>query len=162
MNDKKLRVEIEAYSDYDRGVSQYDENFHTIEAGNIIQYTDYGNLSGATEVGELFNIKKSNSKAKLLEACMALDYAYAPLDGTKAELLDFLYELKLEDALVKIMQEAKDKKAKIVEIIPGKGSGQLKKHVLRFMEQKYKGLYHRIEKDDKNWGRIFIHLRWQK
>jgi len=48
------------------------------------------------------------------------------------------------------------KKAPLVEIIPGKGSGQLKKHVLRFLEQKeIKAKYHRIEKDSKNFGRIF-------
>lgn len=68
---------------------------------------------------------------------------------------------KLEKSLSDIMQQAKDKKAKLVEIIPGKGSGQLKKHVLRFLEKQYKGVYHRIEKDDKNWGRIFVHFRWK-
>jgi DNA-nicking Smr family endonuclease len=66
---------------------------------------------------------------------------------------------KLEQAIVEIMEEAQDKGAKSVEIIPGKGSGQLKKYVLRFLEKRYKGVYHRIEKDDKNWGRIFVHFR---
>jgi len=68
---------------------------------------------------------------------------------------------KLENALIAVMQEAIDKKAKIVEIIPGKGSGQLKKYVLRLLEKRYKGVYHRIEKDDKNWGRIFVWFRWK-
>ncbi|MCA9408351.1 MAG: Smr/MutS family protein [Candidatus Omnitrophica bacterium] len=67
---------------------------------------------------------------------------------------------KLEQALIDIMEEAQEKKAPLVEIIPGKGSGQLKKYVLRFLEKNYKGQYHRIEKDSKNWGRIFIHFRW--
>ena len=67
---------------------------------------------------------------------------------------------KLEDALTTIMEEAQAKSAKKVEIIPGKGSGQLKKYVLRFLEKRYKGVYHRIEKDDKNWGRIFVWFRW--
>ena len=67
---------------------------------------------------------------------------------------------KLENALTEIMEEAVAKKAKKVEIIPGKGSGQLKKYVLRFLEKRYKGVYHRIEKDDKNWGRIFVWFRW--
>jgi hypothetical protein len=54
------------------------------------------------------------------------------------------------------------KKAPLVEIIPGKGSGQLKKHVLRFLEQKeIKALYHRVEKDSKNFGRLFVHFRWK-
>ncbi|NTU63001.1 MAG: Smr/MutS family protein, partial [Chloroflexi bacterium] len=48
------------------------------------------------------------------------------------------------------------------EIIPGKGSGQLKKKVLRFLNQPHiRPLYHRIEKDDKNFGRIFIHFRFK-
>jgi len=68
---------------------------------------------------------------------------------------------KLEASLEVIMEEAQQKKAKSVEIIPGKGSGQLKKYVLRFLEKNYKGVYQRIEKDDKNWGRIFVHFRWK-
>ena len=68
---------------------------------------------------------------------------------------------KLDQALRDIMEEAVLKKAKSVEIIPGKGSGQLKKSVLRFLEKNYKNIYHRLEKDDKNWGRIFVHFRWQ-
>jgi len=68
----------------------------------------------------------------------------------------------LQRALTGAMQEAKAKKAKMLEIIPGKGSGQLKKYTLRFLEKNYKGVYHRIEKDDKNWGRIFVHFRWKK
>ncbi len=67
---------------------------------------------------------------------------------------------ELENALKTVMTEAQQKKAKCVEIIPGKGSGQLKKYVLRFLEKEYKGVYHRIEKDDKNWGRIFVWFRW--
>jgi hypothetical protein len=48
-----------------------------------------------------------------------------------------------------------------VEIIPGKGSGQLKKSVLRFLARPdIKVLYHRIEKDDKNFGRIFVHFKF--
>jgi len=68
---------------------------------------------------------------------------------------------KLDSALDAIMKEARDKKGKRVEIIPGKGTGQLKKYVLRTLEKKYKGIYHRVEKDDKNWGRIFVHFRWK-
>ncbi len=67
---------------------------------------------------------------------------------------------RLEEALKGIMEEALRIKAKQVEIIPGKGSGQLKKHVLRFLEKNYKGVYHRIEKDDKNWGRIFVWFKF--
>ena len=66
----------------------------------------------------------------------------------------------LDRELRAIMEEAIDKRAESVEIIPGKGSGQLKKSVLRFLEKNYKGRFHRIEKDDKNFGRIFVHFRW--
>lgn len=67
---------------------------------------------------------------------------------------------KIEAELNRIMQEAIDKKIALVEIIPGKGSGALKKKVLRFLDQKHiRQLYHRVEKDDKNFGRIFVHFR---
>lgn len=57
--------------------------------------------------------------------------------------------------------EAVRKKITLVEIIPGKGSGQLKKRVLRFLNQpEIKKLYHRLEKDDKSFGRIFVHFRF--
>ena len=42
---------------------------------------------------------------------------------------------KIETALNEIVQEAVDKRIALVEIIPGKGSGQLKKRVLRFLNQ---------------------------
>jgi DNA-nicking Smr family endonuclease len=67
----------------------------------------------------------------------------------------------IDRALRAIIDEAVAKKAPVVEIIPGKGSGQLKKRVLRFLEQKeIKALYHRVEKDSRNFGRLFVHFRW--
>ena len=66
----------------------------------------------------------------------------------------------IDAELNRVVAEAMEKKIDLVEIIPGKGSGQLKKRVLRFCAQPaVKKLYHRIEKDDKNFGRIFIHFR---
>lgn len=68
---------------------------------------------------------------------------------------------EIDRALRGIIDEAVAKKATLVEIIPGKGSGQLKKKVLRFLDQKdVKALYHRVEKDGDNWGRLFVHFRW--
>jgi dsDNA-specific endonuclease/ATPase MutS2 len=68
----------------------------------------------------------------------------------------------IEEALKSVMDEAIHKKATLIEIIPGKGSGQLKKRVLRFLDQpEVKVLYHRVEKDSRNWGRIFVHFRWK-
>ena len=67
----------------------------------------------------------------------------------------------IDSELNRIIDQAVTKKISLVEIIPGKGSGQLKKSVLRFLEQKHiKNLYHRIEKDDKNFGRIFVHFKF--
>jgi DNA-nicking Smr family endonuclease len=69
---------------------------------------------------------------------------------------------QIDAALRAIIDEAVEKKAKTVEIIPGKGSGQLKKRVLRFLDQKeIKAQYHRVEKDADNFGRIFVHFRWK-
>ena len=67
---------------------------------------------------------------------------------------------QIESELNRIVQEAVEKRISLVEIIPGKGSGQLKKRVLRFLNQTHvRALYHRIEKDDRNFGRIFVHFR---
>lgn len=67
----------------------------------------------------------------------------------------------IERELGRVIREACDKRIALVEIIPGKGSGQLKKHVLRFLDRpEIKRLYHRIEKDDKNFGRVFVHFRF--
>jgi DNA-nicking Smr family endonuclease len=67
---------------------------------------------------------------------------------------------QIDNELNRIVREAVEKKIALVEIIPGKGSGALKKKVLRFLDQKHiRALYHRVEKDDKNFGRIFIHFR---
>lgn len=67
---------------------------------------------------------------------------------------------QIDQELNRVIQEAVEKRINLVEIIPGKGSGQLKKKVMRFLDQKHiKSQYHRVEKDDKNFGRIFIHFR---
>lgn len=66
----------------------------------------------------------------------------------------------IDRALQQVVDDAIAKKASLVEIIPGKGSGQLKKRVLRFLDRKdIKALYHRVEKDSKNFGRVFVHFR---
>lgn len=68
----------------------------------------------------------------------------------------------IDAALADIVSQAVRKRIRLVEIIPGKGSGQLKKRVLRFLNQPHiKAQYHRVEKDSKNWGRLFIHFRFE-
>jgi DNA-nicking Smr family endonuclease len=67
---------------------------------------------------------------------------------------------QIDTELNRIIEEAVERKIDLVEIIPGKGSGQLKKRVLRFLNQKHiRAQYHRLEKDDRNFGRIFVHFR---
>lgn len=65
----------------------------------------------------------------------------------------------IDRALNRVINDAIEKNIKTVEIIPGKGSGQLKKKVLRFLNQKHiRSKYHRLDKDSKNFGRLFIYF----
>lgn len=69
---------------------------------------------------------------------------------------------EIDRALRDVIGEAVRIKASSVEIIPGKGSGQLKKRVLRFLDQKeVRALYHRVEKDSSNFGRVWVYFRWK-
>jgi DNA-nicking Smr family endonuclease len=81
----------------------------------------------------------------------------------KLDLHDIYNDSRALDAeLDRIIQEAVQKKISLVEIIPGKGSGQLRKRVMRFLNQSHiKALYHRVENDDKNHGRVFVHFRFK-
>jgi len=68
---------------------------------------------------------------------------------------------QIDRELENIIQEALEKKIKTVEIIPGKGSGQLKKRVLKFLDQKnIKQKFHRIDKDSRNHGRLFVYFKF--
>ncbi|MCC7331683.1 MAG: Smr/MutS family protein [Flavobacteriales bacterium] len=68
---------------------------------------------------------------------------------------------KIEASLSDAFFHAIDCKIKTIEIIHGKGSGQLKKRVIRFLESpEIKSKYHRIEKDSKNFGRTFVHFKF--
>lgn len=65
----------------------------------------------------------------------------------------------IDNALQQAFDDAIDKKIREVEIIPGKGSGQLRKKVERFLQQPHiKKQYHRIENDSKNFGRLFVYF----
>ena len=67
----------------------------------------------------------------------------------------------IDKALKRAFEEAIDKKIREVEIIPGKGSGQLRKKVERFLQLPHiKPLYHRIENDSKNFGRLFVYFKF--
>jgi len=68
----------------------------------------------------------------------------------------------IEAALEGALREAEEKKAAELEIICGKGSGQLKKRVLRFLDRKdVRDRYHRVKKDFDNFGRVFVYFRWK-
>ena len=79
----------------------------------------------------------------------------------KLDLHDIFNKGKdIDRALNDIMEEAVDKRIPIVEIIQGKGSGQLKKKVIRFLQQPHiKKMYHRIDKDSDNFGRLFVRFK---
>lgn len=67
---------------------------------------------------------------------------------------------EIDAELERVIDEAVEKRVKLVEIIHGKGSGQLKKRVLKFLDQPHiKGKYHRLDKDEKNSGRLFLRFK---
>lgn len=80
----------------------------------------------------------------------------------KVDLHDIYNNSKaIDKALQEAFDNAINKKIREVEIIPGKGSGQLRKKVERFLQQPHiKPLYHRIENDSKNFGRLFVYLKF--
>ncbi len=69
--------------------------------------------------------------------------------------------MAIDSVLLQAFEDAIDKKIREVEIIPGKGSGQLRKKVERFLQLPHiKPLYHRIENDKKNFGRLFVYFKF--
>lgn len=69
----------------------------------------------------------------------------------------------IDQALEDAIEEAEQRKARELEIITGKGSGALKKKVLRFLDRKdVKAKYHRVNKDADNHGRVFVYFRWKR
>ena len=65
-------------------------------------------------------------------------------------------ELALRETLFKAAATGED----LLEIIPGKGTGQLKKRVLAFLAQKHiRKLYARVETDSTNEGRVLVYLK---
>lgn len=66
----------------------------------------------------------------------------------------------IDEALQEAIRKVKEDNIKEVEIIYGKGSGQLKKRVLKFLDQKdIKQEYKRIKKDPQNSGRVFVYFK---
>ena len=66
----------------------------------------------------------------------------------------------IEQYLVEAFEEAADTRIKEIEIIPGKGSGQLKRKVERFLlRPEIKAQIHYVKTDFKNHGRMFVYLK---
>ncbi len=69
----------------------------------------------------------------------------------------------IDKALHDAMDAAEARKVKELEIITGKGSGALRKRVLRFLDRKdMRERYHRIDKDPGNHGRVFVYFRFKR
>jgi dsDNA-specific endonuclease/ATPase MutS2 len=69
---------------------------------------------------------------------------------------------QIDLALRRVLDEAARIKASSLEIIPGKGTGQLRRRVLRYLDRKdVRPLYQRVEKDPDNYGRIWVRFRWK-
>jgi DNA-nicking Smr family endonuclease len=70
---------------------------------------------------------------------------------------------QIDAALEGAMDDAAARKASELEIICGKGSGALKKRVLRFLDRKdVRTRYHRINKDPSNSGHVYVYFRWPR
>jgi len=80
----------------------------------------------------------------------------------KLDLHDIYNNSKaIDKALQDAFDQAIENRISEVEIIPGKGSGQLRKKVERFLQQPHvKPLYHRIENDRRNFGRLFVYFKF--
>lgn len=86
----------------------------------------------------------------------------APGGGTLTVDLHPIFrdESAIDRALRESLFKAKATGIAVIEIIPGKGSGTLKKRVLAFLGQKHiRKLYARVETDASNAGRVFVHMR---
>lgn len=66
----------------------------------------------------------------------------------------------IDSVLAAAVAEAEQKRLRKIEIIPGKGSGQLMKRVKKYFEQpSLRSRYKRLEVDNTNHGRLFVHFR---
>lgn len=69
----------------------------------------------------------------------------------------------IDAALDAAMDDATHRKASVLEIVCGKGSGALRKRVLRYLDRKpVRARYHRVTKDQGNAGHVFVHFRWTR
>lgn len=66
----------------------------------------------------------------------------------------------IDSELHRVIREAVEKGIPTVEIIPGKGDGSLRRHVIRFLHlPQIKNQYHRIKIDQHNHGKVIVYFR---
>lgn len=84
------------------------------------------------------------------------------MGSLKIDLHDIFRDGDAIDAeLERVVARAMEKKIRLVEIVPGKGSGQLRRRVIRFLHQpRIREKWHRIEIDELNHGRVFVHFKF--
>lgn len=71
----------------------------------------------------------------------------------------FRNDRDIDNAVRRAIFRAAREKIKVVEIIPGKGSGKLKRRVLAMLRQPHlKKLYRSVETDTANAGRVLVHF----
>jgi len=67
----------------------------------------------------------------------------------------------IDRALRDAFAHAQRTRAKCLQIVHGKGGGQLKKRVDRFLQSpEVRAVTRNVEHDSHNWGRLFIYFRW--
>jgi DNA-nicking Smr family endonuclease len=71
----------------------------------------------------------------------------------------FRSDRDIDSAVRAAIFRATKENVKVVEIIPGKGSGKLKRRVLAMLNQPHlKKFYRRVEADASNEGRVLVHF----
>ncbi len=83
-------------------------------------------------------------------------------DEIKIDLHDVFNDSgKIDRALSEAFERAERTRARCLQIVHGKGSGQLKKRVQRFVQEpRVRAVTRSVDNDSRNWGRLFIHFRW--
>jgi len=67
----------------------------------------------------------------------------------------------IDRALAGALEQARRTRTKCLQIIHGKGSGQLKKRVARFLQSpEVRAVARNVDNDSTNSGRVFVYFRW--
>ncbi len=83
-------------------------------------------------------------------------------DEIKIDLHDVFNDSdKIDRALDDAFDKAERTRVRCLQIVHGKGSGQLKKRVQQFVQDpRVRAVTRSVDNDSKNWGRMFIYFRW--